>query len=551
MKRSVITRFPGPLLLLGLVVMSGLAAAPAPTAPVPAWRQATDVAVLPITGPIDQVTATSLNRRLKQAMADGAQAIVFEIDTPGGELMATLEICRMIKYDAPANTIAWIHPYAFSAGTIIALACREIVVSPDATFGDSAPVSPLGPIPLAERAKLEAPILAEVIDSARRRHYDEQLVQAFVSVGVELWLLRNTTTGELIFVDQVEYESLFGTPPPEQMVQVDPGQLEGEMTFSPLFEALAEADTTPDVDSIAYEQLLPSSRPRLDAAAQGEWSLVGQVIADDRLLTLKPGEAKRYGLVASTVNDQAELQALLGATTIRYYRQSWSESFVQFLVSWPVRIVLVIIFLVCIFVEMTFPGTGLFAGGSLIAMALLVGAPALAGMAEWWDLLAVLLGLGLIAMEILLMPGTLIAGITGAILLMVGIIGTFVSGDMTDGEMQQGIIQGILVVLTGAFLSGLIIWYLSRHIHKGQLGRGFVLRAQLGEGDSHAVTTVPHSEVPIGTIGRSETALRPAGRIWIDDELMDAVSLGRWIDAGVEVRVVKTGLVLEVEATDP
>ena len=268
---------------LRLLVMASflfLAMAPAPVSPIPAWRKASQVAVLPITGPIDQVTATSIKRRLQEAVADGAEAIVFDINTPGGELMATLEICRLIKYEAPANTIAWVHPFAFSAGTIIALACREIVVSPDATFGDSAPVSPLGPIPETERAKLESPILTEVIDSARRRHYDEQIVQAFVSVGVELWLLKNSETGEVIFVDANEYQQIFGKAPPDELVKVSTPSTGENSIVSPFFDAIASSSEPLAPDSIAYEQLLPSSRPRLGPEAAEKWELMGQVVAE-------------------------------------------------------------------------------------------------------------------------------------------------------------------------------------------------------------------------------------------------------------------------------
>ena len=65
-------------------------------------------------------------------------------------------------------------------------------------MGDAAPITSLGPIPATERAKIESPLLTEVIDEARRHHYDERLVQAFVSVGIELWLLRDGSTGEVV-----------------------------------------------------------------------------------------------------------------------------------------------------------------------------------------------------------------------------------------------------------------------------------------------------------------------------------------------------------------
>jgi membrane-bound serine protease (ClpP class) len=173
----------------------------APTA-VPAYRQANTVAVLTVHGPIDGITLRSLERRVRQAKADGADAIVLDIDTPGGALDSTLDICHLIRTESPANTVAWINPKAYSAGTIIALACREIVVGPNSAFGDAAPISPFGPIPITERAKVESPLLTEVIDSARTNHYDEKLVESFIGVGVELWMIEHKDTGERVFVDR-------------------------------------------------------------------------------------------------------------------------------------------------------------------------------------------------------------------------------------------------------------------------------------------------------------------------------------------------------------
>ena len=134
-----------PALILSLLVA---AAAPnLPTSPgpavVPAARQAAIVAIIPIRGPIDAITTASVRQRLDHASQRGADAVVLELDTPGGELMATLELTNLVRTVAPPNTVAWIHPHAFSAGTIIALSAREIVTSPHATFGDAAPVTAL------------------------------------------------------------------------------------------------------------------------------------------------------------------------------------------------------------------------------------------------------------------------------------------------------------------------------------------------------------------------------------------------------------------------
>ena len=131
---------------------------------VPAGRKADKVAIIPVHGPIDGVTLVSLERRLAEASEQGADAVVLELDTPGGSLDATFQILELIRTEAPPNTIAWIRPKAFSAGTIIALATREIVTTPTGVFGDAAPIQALPMVglqelPAAERAKIEAPLL--------------------------------------------------------------------------------------------------------------------------------------------------------------------------------------------------------------------------------------------------------------------------------------------------------------------------------------------------------------------------------------------------------
>lgn len=518
---------------------------------VPAVRQADHIAILSVEGPIDQITVKSLKRRLEAAANDGADAIVIRLNTPGGELMSTLEICRMLKADAPANTIAWIDPFAFSAGTVIALACRETVIAPNGMFGDSAPVSPLGPIPQTERAKIESPLLAEVIDSARRNHYDERIVQAFVSVGVELWLLRNKETGERIAVDAPEYERIFGTTPPTEITPITPsGSDAGQGPLQPLFESLmggAQPGAPQAPENISGLLERPSSRAQLGPEARDDWELVAQIVSSDRLLALTPPEAINYGLVPVTIANEQQLKDFLGARTIRHYDRSWSESLVAFLISWPVRIILIIIFLVCLFVEMAMPGTGLFAAGSTVAILILIGAPWLVGLAQWWDILLVFLGLALIATELLLIPGTLVPGIAGAFMLLAGLVGTFVSGDMTSTEMVDSIFRGMLIVFTAVIASIAIIWWLGSRIQGSRFARKFVLETNADAMRAAQGRSTPSNAIDIGTEGVAITDLRPAGRIQCGEAVIDAVSSGRWIRKGDAVRIVKNDMVIEVE----
>ena len=186
-------------------------------AAVPAARQADRIAVITLEGSIDSTTEVSIKRRIAAAELAGMDAMVIEIDSPGGELGAVLAIANAIKNSSITNTVAWIHPDAYSGGAIIGLACREMVHSTPSSFGDAfviqfsifglSGVQSLSP---TERTKFLPPLMAEVTDSARRSGYDEYLVQAIVVDGIELWMVENHETGERLSVNEEEYRLLFG-----------------------------------------------------------------------------------------------------------------------------------------------------------------------------------------------------------------------------------------------------------------------------------------------------------------------------------------------------
>ena len=532
--------------LTTLLLLSAIAFA-SPT-PVPAYRQAQTVAIITIEGEVDSITASSFKRRLFEA--SDADAIVIELNTPGGGLLATLQICYEIKNNAPPNTVAWIHPHAFSAGTIIALSCREIVAANNSTFGDAAPISAMGPIPITERAKIESPILTEVVDSARRNHYDEHLVEAFVSVGIELWLLRNKETNEMVCVNKAEYETIFGTSPPQTFSPIA-NSVEVEPVFSPFFDTITQFNQIEnDMQSPPWDpdfaQQLPSSRPVLSSEDAPKWELIRQVVPNDRLLTLKPAEATQYGLVRGIVSDDAALALWFGAQEVRRYNVNWSEKLVRILVSWPIRIILIAVFLVCVFVEFVTGASGAFSAGAVVSIALLIGAPWLAGLADVWEIVAVGAGLVLVAFELLVIPGTGFTGFVGVACLFAGIIGTFISDDIRSAEGQAQLLTGLGVMLAGGVLAAIASWFLVRFLGGATAMQRLVLEDTIS---NHGTVSERDNAIHLaqGEIGTAVTDLRPSGRISIGTTIFDATTTGQWISKGATVRIMHKGMTIEVE----
>ena len=526
-----------------LTLAAGAGAHAQSAAAVPAARQATRIAVIPLRGAIDDVTAESVDRRVQLALDEGAQAVVLELDTPGGDLMSTLRICDAVKSRLPANTVAWVHPHAYSAGAIIALSAREIVMSPSAAMGDAAPVQAvpgLGmlPMPAAERAKVESPVVAEVVDSARRRGYDERLVASFVRLGQPLWLAERTDGSARAIIDAQEHNALFGSNAPADAADI-PAPAEADPPLLPFIQKLSQPAPPPD-GVLARPDLEPQrGRDALGAGDRGQWRLVGQIVGPDQLLVVYPDEARALKLSSGVVPDDTALAAWFGATTLTRYEESWSEALVRFLTSWPVRIALIAILLVSFFIEASSPGLGMFGAISLVALLLLTGAPALLGLAQWWPALAVACGLLLILAEVVLFPGTAVPAIAGGILVLVGLLASFVTRDLSTPAGQTQLASAVATVLGGCFAAGVGIWIAGRILPRTRGAARLVLAAEAGvasgppDGEGAA-----RDALRVGDVGRAITDLRPAGRADFGSGPVDAQSIGEWLEAGTRVRVV-------------
>ncbi len=505
-------------------------------APVPAARQANVVAVIDVTTPIDSITTHSIQRRAKKAHEEGAEVLVFNLDTPGGELEAMLDICRFIKQDAPLPTAAWINPEAYSAGALIAIATNGgIIMVPGSRMGDAAPVAGIPgagllQLPQAERAKLEGPLLAEVIDSARRNGYDEKLVQSFVGVRFALWELERRDGGERIFVDANEYQRIYGEPPPIQRARgATPVLTSSEPVIPP------ETETT-----IEVVQDLVSGRASLGPEDADDWVLRGQVVGDEELLVVGPEDALRMGLARAIVPDETSLQRWFGAESVVHYHESWSELLVRFLTSMPVRIVLIAILVVGFFLEIAAPGASIFGGAALLALTILIGAPMMVGLTNWWEILCIVLGLTLIGVELVLMPGIAVAGILGGVFLLVGIVGIMVTADFGTPQANTQIVTAIVAIVGASLAGGVGAWWVARRSGGFWLFRRMVLDAQSATPTTETPVGAPRKPLPsVGRSAQTATDLRPSGRIEIDGTLHAARSTTGWIDEGTPVRILR------------
>jgi membrane-bound serine protease (ClpP class) len=179
-------------------------------------------------------------------------------------------------------------------------------------------------------------------------------------------------------------------------------------------------------------------------------------------------------------------------------------------------------------------------------MALLIGAPWLAGLAQWWDVVLVLVGLALIATEILVIPGTGFTGFAGVALLFAGMVGSFVSGDLGSSVGQSQLITGLGTIIGGCILAVIASWIILK-----QFGNAHTIRQLVLEVDVGSQKPVQTQSLSVGDEATAITDLRPSGKIERNSTVYDATTTGGWITMGAKVRIMQCGMTLEVEEIEP
>lgn len=574
------------ILLSALLVCALVARGQAPVV-VPAFRQADNVAVITIEGVIDSTTEFSVRRRLSEVEQSGADAVVFELDTPGGEVGAVLEICNLIKSSTISNTVAWINPDAYSGGAIIALACREIVVSTPSSFGDALPVviTMNGMVRATEAmpaAKILPPLLAEVTDSARLRGWDEYLVQALVAEGVELWLVERAGSDppERYCIDESEYRALFGTEPPRglpilqaqgadaEFKPMRPGLLpasggadgEGESTaFRPASPRLAEilAESKDGKDELDFLELT-SDRPDFSGEDGSAWTPVGYATDGSSAVVLRSAEMRSFGFSSATIRNDTELLSFFGGKHLSRVDANWSEGLVRFLTNPIVRGLLIATFLIAMFIELTHPGVALPGAVAVAALVLGVAPAMLIGLASWWELAAVGIGVVLIGMEIFVIPGFGVFGISGLLCVFGGLTWTFVGstgGLFPDSPTDRtNLLYGLTTVFLAMATAGVAFYFLPKKLHELPVFKKLVLSDDADDGGEAMLSAMPapagHA-LRVGDEGVADSPLIPVGRGRFGDEVVDVRASFGMIDAGLRVRIVSvTGMTPEVELAE-
>ncbi len=168
----------------------------------PTQENRPEVIVLTVDGPITPVVVRYLERGLQAAEQRASQAVIVQLDTPGGTLEAMQDIVEALR-NSPIPVVVYVTPRgarAASAGALVVLAAHVAAMAPETTLGAAAPVGPQGE-DLGETLKAKAVNLLQAMARSLARHRGEEAVDVAQRLIREAYALPAEEALEIGLID--------------------------------------------------------------------------------------------------------------------------------------------------------------------------------------------------------------------------------------------------------------------------------------------------------------------------------------------------------------
>lgn len=453
------------------------------------------VALILIQGVIDTMYEEYLHRQIERQIAAGTNMLIFEVDSPGGMLEPCVRLAEIFAScsERKVRTVVYVPRQAISGGAIVSFGCDEIYMHADALIGDAQPIEVR---PGEAFSRVSEKILSKVVQDmqviAERKHRPVALLQAMADKDLEVFKCINKSDRTVAYLSDLE-------------IAQDPDKWE--------------------------------KGPMVPESKQG------------MILTLNGQRAYELTLADKPVRNFEELKDRLQIPA-KMKLVPQAPMFVDrlvFLLNTPfITGMLLFLGIVCIYMEMHIP-SGLFAIGGVLCFALFFWSRFLGGTAGWLEVMLFLVGLACLALEVFVLPGFGVFGVSGGLLVIISLIlagQTFwvpvTSHDFEDLSRSMMALLSAVVVFAG------VAYALGRFLPRSRLWDHMVLVPPGGrpirELDDPILVPSPSDPKSgkrlVGARGEALSNLRPAGKARFGDDYLGVVSEGPFIDIGSQVEVV-------------
>ena len=448
---------------------------------------------VPLPFKVDERASNWILDKVNEKMADGYNLMIITIDEVQCDSDAGIELAqRIAELDGrQIKTVAFVRGKARGAVGILALACDQLIMSPDARLGG-----------------FDADAL-----QLSKEELDEQrsLVRSVAETAEVSWSL--------------------------MMSMLDPG-----MTLTSYREQVERNGVW-----VKGGKLYLMSNDELTEQENPErWSAVQPYTMSDGLTA---ETAEQLALAVLVAEDMGQLQTfyqLDESPELVELRASEKalDQFARFLRRPLISMLLLMATFVFFSNEMSAPGLGVPGFLALLCITLYFWAMSLGGNAQWFEILMFVIGAGCLVVEIFVIPGFGVFGIGGILLIGVSLVLSAQSFFLpsTVAEFKQ--LPYSLLPVVGAGM-GVVVgaWTLSKALPNSKYFSKFMINTGNREDTGLDFDKDPEAMVDWSFLndasGETITRLNPAGKARIKGKVYDVISTGQLIDKGVQVVVTE------------
>lgn len=446
------------------------------------FKEATHPLLLKIEGAISPRILQAVQRRLQDAERQGSTLLFIEIDSTGGDLVVASSLMNTLD-QWPGRKVAWVPNNATGSATLLLFGCDEVVVGPKANIGSFV---------LDGKESESAHALADgAVEAARESKIPEAIVRGLVNASEEIWEVRNKENGAIRSFRTAE-------------------QLE------------ADGDA-------------------------GPWEKVRTAKERGNVMKLEGGEqARAMDFAVAVVEGEPQLfstYAIQGPVPV--LKPTWVDDVVNGLTSPGATVFLLAVGLTCLYLEFQMAGFGVAGLLSAVCFVLFFWSRFLSDTANSLEIVMFILGLFLVALEIFVLPGFGVAGITGVLLIFASIILASQSFPWPTTESETRILMGNVVQLVlsmAIFIGGAVV--IARFFPSLPMFNRMVLPppGELAEGrfpsEGDEGPMTPYDNI-LGDVGVAASPLRPVGRMKLGSQYFDVITNGEFVEAGRRIEVVE------------
>jgi len=282
--------------------------------------------------------------------------------------------------------------------------------------------------------------------------------------------------------------------------------------------------------------------PDIAEAMVDERFYIPGIIDSGKILTFTTSEAIKHGYCEGEVSSIEEVLALAQIThyEIIAYAPTAIDRMIGFLLNPIFHSLLLMIIFGGLYFELQTPGVGFPLGAAIVAAILFFAPLYLEGLAAHWEIALFIVGLILVGVEIFVIPGFGVAGISGIMIMLTSLTLSLLNNNDFDFTPVQGIDieHALYKIFISMFLTIILSITFGASLLKSPLFKKIALETTQDSREGYIIDT----RTITGLVNKkaiAATPLRPSGKIEINNDWHDAITEGEYIDKGEKVLVIR------------